>query len=106
MNPRMRFLISNFAVTIAIFTAAGIANIWRNKVHIEWLQVPLQIEPTLTIGTSDKKRPWLINPLGGQGLNPTGEIRDLPGKAFGLALVFGIGMALLNYLDQNLTSKL
>jgi hypothetical protein len=106
LNPSMRFTISNFAVTIAILVATGVAQTWRGEVDIAWLSVPSKLEPTLKVGSSNDVRPWLINPLGGQGLNPEGEVRPLPTSAIAFAFLPGLGMALLNYLDQNLTSKL
>jgi len=106
LNPTIRFTISNFAVTIAILVAAGVAQIWRDDVDIEWLSVPTELVPTMKLGNTGKARPWLINPFGGQGLNPDGVERDLPTWAIFFTMIPGLGMALLNYLDQNLTSKL
>merc|ERR1711912_116206 len=60
--------------------------------------------PTMKVGNS--ARPWLINPFGNQGLNPEGKKEPLPTAAIFFAIIPGLGMALLNYLDQNLTSKL
>jgi hypothetical protein len=138
MNKNCRFMIANFAVTLAIFTITGVSQIFREgpndqcaggpvpcraatwgKVNLEWVgdKVPDKFEPTFIVppDLSDPlkpdhskagPRPWFINPMGGQGLNQEGIIRDLPAKGIGLAIPFGIGMALLNYMDQNLTSKL
>jgi len=106
LNPSMRFTLSNFAVTIAILITAALAQIWRDDVDIEWLSVPSELVPTMTVGNSGKARPWLINPFGHQGLNEEGIERTLPVWAIWFASIPGLGMALLNYLDQNLTSKL
>jgi len=73
---------------------------------IEWVgdKVPTEMVPTMKVGNS--ARPWLINPFGNQGLNPEGKKEPLPTAAIFFAIIPGLGMALLNYLDQNLTSKL
>lgn len=106
LSSGMRFTISNFAVTIALLCISAVANNWRGDVDIEWLTVPTELVPTMKLVSSGKPRPWLINPFGGQGLNPDNVERDLPMWAIGFTFVPGFGMALLNYLDQNLTSKL
>mmetsp|Transcript_39232 Transcript_39232/g.68150 ORF Transcript_39232/g.68150 Transcript_39232/m.68150 type:complete len:694 (+) Transcript_39232:118-2199(+) len=103
-NPMLRFTIANFAVTIAILLATAVAQIWRD-VDIEWLSVPDEFVPTMK-GSSGQARAWLINPLGGQGLNADGIKRDLPVWVIFATAIPGLGMALLNYLDQNLTTKL
>jgi hypothetical protein len=103
-NSGIRFTISNFAVISAILTVTLISRIWASKVDVQWLVVPEKLEPTYRPGGS--VRPWIINPFGGQGLNETGEKKDLPIWAIFFALPWGIGMSLLNYLDQNLTSLL
>mmetsp|Transcript_88056 Transcript_88056/g.139109 ORF Transcript_88056/g.139109 Transcript_88056/m.139109 type:complete len:656 (-) Transcript_88056:239-2206(-) len=105
LTPMLRFTISNFAVTIAILIVSSVAQIW-DHVNIEWLSVPSELVPTMKLGTSASSRPWLINPMGGQGLNPDGIKRDLPTWAIFFTMIPGLGMALLNYLDQNLTTKL
>jgi hypothetical protein len=106
LSPAMRFTISNFAVTIALLCATSVVQIWRDDVDIEWLAVPSKFEPSMKVGGSSQARPWLINPFGGQGLNADGVKRDLPTWAIFFTFIPGFGMALLNYLDQNLTSKL
>jgi len=75
-------------------------------VDVEWLQVPTELVPSMKVGNSTDARPWLINPFGNQGLNADGVKRDLPTWAIFFCIIPGLGMALLNYLDQNLTTKL
>jgi hypothetical protein len=104
LSPTLRFTISNFAVSIAILIVSGVCQIWRQNVDIEWLSVPEEIVPSMKIGASP--RPWFVNPMGGQGLNADGIKRDLPTWAIFFTMIPGLGMALLNYLDQNLTTKL
>jgi len=97
LNAPLRKLFSNFGVTIAIFTLTGIAQAFR-KVPIAWLDVPEKFEPSWTNPETGAKRPWFINPF---GIN-----KDLPVWAMFATIVPGLGMALLNYLDQNLTTLL
>jgi hypothetical protein len=104
MNPRLRFIISNFGVTLSILIVSGVAQIW-DDVDVEMLKVPKDLVPSFSV-PGGSARPWFVNPLGGQGLNPDGIKRDLPVWAIFFTLIPGIGMALLNYLDQNLTTKL
>eukprot|EP00931_Biecheleriopsis_adriatica_P055417 TRINITY_DN3275_c0_g1_i1.p1 TRINITY_DN3275_c0_g1~~TRINITY_DN3275_c0_g1_i1.p1 ORF type:complete len:578 (+),score=102.42 TRINITY_DN3275_c0_g1_i1:56-1789(+) len=103
MLPVLRFTVSNFAVTLAIISLSACARIWPN-VPIEFLNTPDRVVPTYKV--NGVPRPWLINPFGGQGLNPQGEVRELPTWAIFATLLPGVGMAVLNYLDQNLTSLL
>jgi hypothetical protein len=103
-TPAIRHVVASFAVTIAILIVSGVANNWNN-VDVEWLSVPADIEPSFKPKADGKPRPWLINPFGGQGLNKDGVERDLPTWAIFFCIIPGTGMALLNYLDQNLTTK-
>eukprot|EP00420_Gonyaulax_spinifera_P032049 CAMPEP_0197878110 /NCGR_PEP_ID=MMETSP1439-20131203/6586_1 /TAXON_ID=66791 /ORGANISM="Gonyaulax spinifera, Strain CCMP409" /LENGTH=576 /DNA_ID=CAMNT_0043497497 /DNA_START=159 /DNA_END=1889 /DNA_ORIENTATION=- len=96
-NRFIRVTVSNFAVTIAIAVATGLVQIWSN-VDIEWLQVPTEIVPTLKDDVTQEPRPWLINPFGVNKPLPTWAI-------FG-SIIPGLGMAVLLYLDQNLTTLL
>jgi len=48
----------------------------------------------------------LINPFGGEGLNPDRVVRPLPTWVIFATIIPGLGMGLLNYLDQNLTTLL
>jgi hypothetical protein len=102
LNSGMRFTIANFAVITAIVIASCVSRLWAGRVDVEWLKVPEKLEPSYR--PMGEPRPWLINPFGGQGLNDSGEVKDLPVWAIFFALPWGLGMALLNYLDQNLTS--
>uniref|UniRef100_A0A7S4T8Q7 Bicarbonate transporter-like transmembrane domain-containing protein n=1 Tax=Alexandrium monilatum TaxID=311494 RepID=A0A7S4T8Q7_9DINO len=96
-NGFIRVTVSNFAVTLAIAVATGVAQIWRH-VDIEWLQVPTEIVPTLKDEATGEPRPWFINPFGVK--------KPLPSWAIFAAVLPGLGMAVLLYLDQNLTSLL
>merc|ERR1712151_1138726 len=62
-NFTLRKLLSNFAVTIAILTASGVAAIWRN-VDIDMLNVPSKLQPTLVNPVSEEPRSWLVKPMG------------------------------------------
>jgi len=97
LNKPLRTILSNFGVTIAIFAVTGISRIWNGKVDIEWLDVPDELVPSYR-DESGNTRPWLINPFGVK--------EDLPTWVIFATFVPGLGMALLNYMDQNLTTLL
>jgi hypothetical protein len=109
-NGTTRKLIGNFAVTIAILIITVCARAWASDVNIEWLEVPDKVEPTLHLADGNEcgtdRRPWVISPFGQQCLNDEGIQRGLPGWMMFFSAVPGLGMALLNYLDQNLTTLL
>lgn len=103
LTAGLRQCISNFSVSIAIVTFSALARAFTN-VGIDMLEAPDQLEPSFHVGA--KPRPWFINPFGNEGLNPEGVIRPLPTWAIFAAIIPGLGMGLLNYLDQNLTTLL
>merc|ERR1719188_2598121 len=109
-NGMTRKLIGNFAVTLAILIITVCARAWASDVNIEWLEVPDKVEPTLLLAASNEcgmvRRSWVINPFGQQCLNDAGIKRGLPSWMMFFSAIFGLGMALLNYLDQNLTTLL
>jgi len=115
MSPLGRKVIGSFGVTIAILSFSGIAAIWSQPgcndhtknadlefhggvpggcIHVPFLDVPANIEPTHRIG--DVARPWVINPL------PEG----LPFWGIFFAIVPAAGFTVLGFLDQNLTTLL
>eukprot|EP00404_Azadinium_spinosum_P005382 CAMPEP_0180480836 /NCGR_PEP_ID=MMETSP1036_2-20121128/34038_1 /TAXON_ID=632150 /ORGANISM="Azadinium spinosum, Strain 3D9" /LENGTH=563 /DNA_ID=CAMNT_0022488477 /DNA_START=65 /DNA_END=1756 /DNA_ORIENTATION=- len=98
MNQTLRTILSNFAVTIAIFVIAGISRIWSGEVNIEWLDVPEKLEPTYRYPDTNQRRSWFINPFG--------EKESLPTWVIFATFIPGLGMAFLNYMDQNLTTLL
>eukprot|EP00930_Biecheleria_cincta_P055604 TRINITY_DN41917_c0_g1_i1.p1 TRINITY_DN41917_c0_g1~~TRINITY_DN41917_c0_g1_i1.p1 ORF type:complete len:605 (-),score=58.06 TRINITY_DN41917_c0_g1_i1:108-1922(-) len=104
LTSGLRYTISNFAVSLSIVAMSGIAQAFPKNVDIDWLAAPDRLQPSFQVGSNP--RPWIIDPLGGQGLNPERKIRALPTWAIFAAIFPGIGMALLNYLDQNLTALL
>jgi hypothetical protein len=110
-NSTIRTTVSNFAVITAIVIVTSVSRLF-SEVAFEKLDVPNEFVPTFAIPETNgniittEARPWLINPFGGQGLNENGEKRDLPIWVIFFTIVPGIGLTVLNYLDQNLTSLL
>jgi len=108
LTPGLRHSISNFAVSIAIVTFSALAKAFTD-VKIDRLEAPDQLEPSFHVGAAP--RPWLINPFGGEGLNPDRVIRPLPTWVIFATIIPGLGMGLellgpeLDYLAINRPSS-
>jgi len=95
-NKTTRNWLNNFSAPIAIATVTLVAQIWYGKVKISWLEVPEEFGPTWTNPETNKARGWFVNPF---GIN-----KDFPVWAIFATMVPALGLALLGYLDQNLTT--
>eukprot|EP00971_Amphidinium_carterae_P242592 4816713-Amphidinium_carterae.1 len=92
----IRTTFANFSAPIAILIVTLTSNIWRGKTNIEWLDVPDKFGPSWVNPETGGARPWIVNPF---GIN-----KDFPVWAIFATMVPALGLALLGYLDQNLTT--
>mmetsp|Transcript_62010 Transcript_62010/g.115096 ORF Transcript_62010/g.115096 Transcript_62010/m.115096 type:complete len:596 (+) Transcript_62010:71-1858(+) len=96
LSRGVRSTLANFSAPIAILIVTCVANIWRGKSDIEWLDVPAKFGPSWENPETGNPRPWIVNPF---GIN-----KDFPVWAIFATMVPALGLALLGYLDQNLTT--
>ncbi|KAL9138788.1 carbonic anhydrase part [Amphidinium carterae] len=95
----IRNSLANFAAPISILAFTLLAQLWRpphDDVKISMLDVPDEFRPTWTNPETGSARPWVVNPF---GIN-----KDFPVWAIFATTVPAAGLALLGYLDQNLTT--
>ena len=90
----IRKTLANFSAPIAILTFTLIAQLWKDKVKIDFLDVPEDFEPTWP--KTGTKRDWFVSPFGID--------KDFPVWAIFATAVPAMGLAILGYLDQNLTT--
>ena len=106
--PPARKALSNFGVTISVLLFTGIT-LWAHdhwdgsdgetKLNVSTLNMPDKFEPTMVDPTHpSKQRDWLINPMGVDN--------DFPAWAIFFTILPAIGLCILGFLDQNLTSLL
>jgi hypothetical protein len=95
LTKSWRNTIANFGVTIAILTFTGLSKAWKN-IDIKTLAMPDKFEPTMRI--DGEARSWLINPMGVQ--------TDFPVWGIFFTALPAMGLCVLGFLDQNLTSLL
>ena len=97
LTPTLRKLLGNYSVIIAIvlFTFLN----WLVKdVGCDTLEVPATVEPTYVDPMTNTTRPWIVNPMGVH--------KPFPGWGIAFTALPALGLTLLGYLDQNLTSLL
>jgi len=96
-TPTLRKLLGQYGViiSISIFT---LVNWLVRDVGNATLEVPTTIEPTFVDPLTNATRPWIVNPMG----------THKPFPAWGIAFTAlpALGLTLLGYMDQNLTSLL
>jgi len=92
----LRDILSNFSVAISILTFSGLAAIWKDEVKIDFLTVANEFRPTWDDPETMSARPWFISPF---GMN-----KDFPVWAIFLMAVPALGLTVLGFLDQNLTT--
>jgi hypothetical protein len=103
LRPFLRKVIGNFGVTISVFIWTAISLIFtedfvqNDKVKITLLKMPDRFEPTMKL-SDGKVRPWIVNPFGVE--------KDFPVWGIFFAIGPAIGLCILGFLDQNLTSLL
>merc|ERR1719316_1466912 len=94
--PFFRNVIANFGVTISVLIWTGISLAWPD-IKLSLLKMPDRFEPTMKM-SDGQVRSWIINPFGME--------KDFP--VWGIFFTIGpaIGLCILGFLDQNLTSLL
>jgi len=97
LTPTLRKLLGQYGViaSISLFTAIN----WLVRdVGNATLQMPTTIQPTYVDPMTNATRPWIVSPLG----------VHKPFPAWGVAFTAlpALGLTLLGYMDQNLTSLL
>ena len=97
LTKAIRTILGNYGVPVAIAVAMSVSYVFRG-VGGAMLQVPSEIVPTYVSNATGKPRDWIVNPMGHDRAFPVWGIFFAAGPALGLTL--------LGYLDQNLTSLL
>jgi len=101
-TPLVRKLVANYGVTLSILLYSGI-NYGFRDVDVPCLDMPDEIVPTATLNGTGESRGWFVNPFGDE----TASGYDTPGVGFiFFTAVPALGLAVLGYLDQNLTTLL
>merc|ERR550532_3740593 len=96
LTKSLRNTVANFGVTISILVFTGISLAWED-VDIKRLSIPDKFEPTMKL-KDGSTRPWLVNPFGME--------EDFPFWGILFTAVPAVGLWILGFLDQNLTSLL
>merc|ERR1719326_1843975 len=97
-TPMIRNMIANYGVTIAIVTFTLLSAYAFSDVGIATLQIPTTLEPTYNDTLLGRKRDWIVNPMGTH--------KPFPIWAIFFTALPALGLTILGYLDQNLTSLL
>lgn len=98
LTPSLRNVLANYSVTIAICLFTALAAYVFDDVGVETLEIPTELAPTYNDTILGRRRDWLVNPMGTHKPFPVWGIFFTAGPALGLTI--------LGYLDQNLTSLL
>jgi len=96
LTKTWRNTVANFGVTISILLFTFLSKIWKN-IDIKTLSMPDEFEPTMKM-PSGEPRAWFINPMGMQ--------KDFPMWGILFSALPALGLCVLGFLDQNLTSLL
>ena len=97
-TPTIRNIIANYSVTIAIVIFTVLAAFAFDDVGLATLEIPTTFAPTYNDTVLGRRRDWIVNPMGTHEPFPVWGI-------FFTALP-ALGLTILGYLDQNLTSLL
>jgi hypothetical protein len=97
MLPWIRKLLANYGVSISILFFTGI-NIGFDDIGLAKLDMPDSFRPTMNKVNTTDSRDWFVNPLGVE--------KDFPAWAVFFTAIPALGLAILGYLDQNLTTLL
>lgn len=87
---------ANFGATISLLVFSAIAGS-VSGIAVETLSLPEKFEPTMKL-SDGTVRPWLINPFGME--------RDFPVWGIFFTAFPALGLCILGFLDQNLTTLL
>ena len=97
-TPMVRNILANYGVTIAIVVFTALATLVFPDVGIPTLDIPTKLAPTYDDPVLGRKRDWLVNPFGTHKAFPVWGIF--------FTILPALGLTILGYLDQNLTSLL
>lgn len=98
LTPTLRNIIANYGVTFSIILFTGLSAGAFSDVGIPTLELPTNLEPTYNDTILGRKRDWVVNPMGTH--------KTMPVWGIFFTAVPAIGLTILGYLDQNLTSLL
>merc|ERR1711998_703276 len=96
-TPTLRKLLGQYGVIISI-SVFTLVNWLVRDVGNATLEVPTTIEPTYVDPLTNATRPWIVNPMGVH--------KPFPGWGIAFTALPALGLTLLGYMDQNLTSLL
>jgi len=97
LTPVIRTTLANYGVIISIVLWTLINWAFRDVGNAK-LHMPDKVEPTWRDPHTNATRSWLVNPMGTDN--------DFPGWGIAFCALPALGLALLGYMDQNLTSLL
>ena len=97
-TPTIRNIIANYSVTIAIVIFTVLAAFAFDDVGLATLEIPLTFAPTYNDTVLGRPRDWIVNPMGTH--------KPFPVWGIFFAALPALGLTILGYLDQNLTSLL
>ena len=97
-TPLIRNIIANYGVTIAIVTFTALAAYGFADVGLATLAIPTTLAPTYNDTILGRRRDWVVNPMGTH--------KPFPVWAIFFTALPALGLTILGYLDQNLTSLL
>jgi hypothetical protein len=96
MTKWLRNSFANFGATISLLIFSGVAGAFAG-VAVETLNLPEKFEPTMKL-SDGTVRPWVINPFGME--------RGFPVWGIFFTAFPALGLCILGFLDQNLTTLL
>ena len=97
LTKTLRTLLANYGVIISIVAFSAFNYAFRD-IESAVLQVPSEIVPTYNDSVTGKPRDWFVNPMGTH--------RPFPAWAIFFTMLPALGLTVLGYMDQNLTSLL
>jgi len=97
LTPALRKLLGQYGVilSISLFT---LINWLVRDVGNATLQMPTTIQPTYVDPLTNATRPWIVSPMG--------VYKPFPAWGIAFTALPALGLTLLGYMDQNLTSLL
>ena len=98
LTPTLRNILANYGVTFAIILFTGLSTGVFSDVGIPTLEIPTKLEPTFNDTALGRKRDWIVNPMGTH--------KPMPIWGIFFTALPALGLTILGYLDQNLTSLL
>lgn len=98
LTPTLRNFLANYGVTLAIVLFTGLSAGLFSDVGLPTLEIPTSLEPTYNDTKLGRKRDWLVNPMGTH--------KPMPVWGIFFTALPALGLTILGYLDQNLTSLL